>query len=45
VRYVLTHDDEGEMLWWHMGCRDVMIPVLERLDAPLSHEEAASQDT
>jgi hypothetical protein len=27
-QYVLTFDAEGERLWWHMACRDVMIPVL-----------------
>ena len=28
AQYVLTYDDAGDMLWWHMACRDVMIPLL-----------------
>jgi hypothetical protein len=37
---VLTHDASGERLWWHMSCRDVMIPVLGGVESPLRRERA-----
>ena len=28
TEYVLTWDDDGRELWWHMDCRDRVIPLL-----------------
>jgi hypothetical protein len=39
--YVLTWDEAGNTLWWHMTCRDRMIPVLlaERDEVDARDEE------